>query len=645
MWNDFHFLRPEWLWALPFVLLFLIVLLKRNKQKSGWETICDPELLHFQLTQYGSPIKKSFPLYHWTMPFLLFITLIALAGPSWEKKEQPIFQQGHALVIIMDLSQSMSATDIKPSRLERSKLKLTDILKQKKEGQTALIAFAGDAHIVSPLTIDNKTIISLLPALNPEIMPLPGSHLIDALNTAQQLFKNAGFAQGDILLITDGIDSSQKSTLKTAIKSLNQQGYQLSIIGVGSQTGSPIPLPDQAGFVKDQSGQVVLSKLVEKPLIELTHLGRGHYQKLSLDDRDFERLLNKRHDLGKTTLEQDNQIEQWYDEGAYLSLLLIPLALLSFRKGLFSLFLLVLLSPYFMMESASAEEMNRWEQLWSTPDQQAQKAFRTSDYTQAAERFTDKDWQASAHYKAGNFEQALKHYEQFNDANNLYNKANTLANLQQFEQAKEAYEEALKKQPDLNDAQKNLDYVDEILKQQKQEQQEQQEQQKQDQENSDQSDDNKENSDDQKQDKKSNSDEQSSQENKSDSQESDTDQQDESSQKNDEQSEQAKSPEDSQAKEPQESNSPEKNTQEEKEAQAKKQASEKDNEEQQEATGKTSPEDVLSQLSPEEQQSLKQWLQRIPDNPGRLLKIKFRNNTLLKQKNTDTENQYEGDPW
>jgi len=680
MLDAFHFIRPEWFIALPFIALLLVLLLKRSKKNnSGWEDVCDPELLAFQLAQQSANNNrhrvKTFQLLHWTVPFLFLIATIALAGPSWEKKEQPVFQQGNALIIILDLSLSMNAKDIKPSRLERAKLKLIDILKQKKEGQTALIAFAGDAHTVSPLTIDNKTIISLLPALDSAIMPLSGSHLIDALNTAKQLFKNAGFAQGDILLITDGIDPSQQSKLENNIKTLRKQGYHFSIIGVGSQTGSPIPLPEKGGFVKDQSGQILLSRLSPEPLKTLAKLGNGNYHKLSLDDSDFKSIIDHNLRIDKQAIEQDDHLEQWVDAGAYLTLVLIPFALLSFRKGLFSIMLIIFLSPYLMMDPAYANETadkpwigqfnqklnSTWNKLWSTPDQKGQKAFNSQNYQQASEDFSNKNWKASAQYRAGKFEQALKQYSQSDNAGSLYNKGNTLANMQKFQQAADAYEQAIQKQPDFENAQKNLDYMKEIIAQQKQQQN--QKNSDKNQENSDKKSENQQqeqknstddaskgNESDSKDSQKNDSDESDSEGSESankDEQNSESQEQDDQEKENESnasQSNEPKSPEDYQQKNT-EQNESEKNSEQQAQTQpvAEEETENKDKDKQ--AASEDTPNDVLSQLNQEEQQSLKQWLQRIPDNPGKLLKVKFRNNTLLKQRQADTETQYEGAPW
>lgn len=690
--DAFHFIRPEWFIALPFIGLLLTLIVRRSKKNnSGWEAVCDPELLAFQLAQQSEnnkkPEAKPFQLLHWTVPLLFVIATIALAGPSWEKKEQPVFQQGNALVIILDLSLSMNAKDIKPSRLERAKLKLIDILKQKKEGQTALIAFAGDAHTVSPLTIDNKTIMSLLPALDSAIMPLSGTHLIDALSTAKELFKNAGFAQGDILLITDGIDPSQQNKLEKNITTLRKQGYHFSIIGVGSQTGSPIPLPQKGGFVKDQSGQIVLSKLSPEPLKTLVKLGNGNYHKLSLDDSDFKAIIEHNLRIDKQAIEQNDHLEQWVDAGAYLTLVLIPFALLGFRKGLLSIMLIVFLAPYLSMEPAYADEKadkqwigqfnqklsNGWDKFWSTPDQKGQKAFDSKNYQQAAQSFSNKNWKASAQYRAGEFAQALEQYSQSDDAKSLYNKGNTLANMQKFQDAADAYEQAIKKQPEFDSASKNLDYMKEIIAQQQKQQQQknsdknqdqsdkQSENQQQEQQNST-DDASKGNESDSKDSEKNNSDKsdsEGSEANKKDEENSQSESPESDAQKEENESDEAESNE-SQSNEPQ-SNKPkspedyqQKNARQdetdkdaEQQAQAEPVAEEEtDNKDEDEQSGtEETPSDILSQLNQEEQQSLKQWLQRIPDNPGKLLKVKFRNNTLLKQRQADTETQYEGDPW
>ncbi len=655
---DFHFLRPEWLLAVPVVAIILILFYHRSRQSIGWEKVCDPALLNFQLTRTREVVGSTSRLLIWLVPLMFLITIIALAGPSWQKKDQPIFQKDSALVIVLDLSLSMNARDVKPSRLERAKLKIIDILKQKKEGQTALVAYAGDAHTVSPLTIDNKTIISLLPALDSSIMPLSGSHAADAIKTAKELLVNAGYSRGDILLFTDGIDASEQQKMKQLVKQLEQQGYHTSVIGIGTQAGSPIPIPGQGGFIKDRSGQVILSKLEEQPLKAIDQAGGGFYHRLSLDDSDFKEILEQKFIDKDKVKQQDEELEQWIDAGAYVTLLVIPLALFMFRKGVLSLLvgsLLVssLLLPAFYSTPVMAEPLSEaaaktasaqqpgksgfnWNDLWLTPDQQADKSFKAQNYQQAAETFKDPLWKASAYYRAGKYEQALQQYSQFDSADALYNKGNSLANLQKFPDAIKAYEQALKQNPELKDAKKNLEYLKKLLEQQKQQSgqnsQDQQDQSNQSQQKDSQQDQEQQNDAGKNQDKSENSESKS----KSDSQQ-ESPKQDKNQEQKDQSSEQQQQADqnaqqenrDQQSQQPQQAQQPDSAEEIEK---ARKQAAQ-------------APADVMSQLSQEEQQSMKQWLQRIPDNPGELLRIKFRNNTLIKQRQQQSPQQYEGNPW
>ncbi len=689
MFETFHFLRPLWLLAIPAAAILLIIFYQRSKHKSGWEKVCDPALLNFQLAKLKDVHKPSGQIVHWIFPLVILLTLFSLSGPSWEKKEQPVFQQGNALVIVLDLSLSMNATDIKPSRLERAKLKIIDILKQKKEGQTALVAYSGDAHTVSPLTIDNKTIMSLLPALDSSIMPLSGSNVLDSMQTARELLKNAGFTQGDILLFTDGIDPSQLQKVTQTVKDLYQQGYRVSIIGIGSHSGSPVPVPGQGGFFKDRSGQVVLSKLEDIPLKKLSQAGGGFYHTLALDDSDFKAVLKHRFSSPDLIKEQDDQLQQWVDAGAYVIILIIPLALVMFRKGLLSLVLLLFLVPalynntvYAQVQSqeqpkdtASPSWKSRWKNLWLTPDQQAENAFNQQQYQQAGKTFKDPLWKASALYRAGNYQQALEQYGQFNNADALYNKGNTLANLKKFPEAIDAYNKALKLDPELKDAQKNRDYINKLLEQQKQ-QSRQNSKNSQDQsqkksaqnkssDNSNKKEDSKsgqsaqqkqqQGSDDKKngsesqtadkdtgkkQDKHQQGDQQKNQQNK---QKKDKSSQNQAQNKPDRQQDsKSDKAQGSEATKPEELKNMTQTT--DNAQQPSSRADDKDKDKNSEEPQSTT-DNVLSQLSQEEQQSLKQWLQRIPDNPGELLRIKFRNNTLLKQRKNNAPQKYEGTPW
>lgn len=164
-------------------------------------------------------------------------------------------------MIVLDLSYSMKSGDLAPSRLARARQKILDLLAQRREGQTGLIAYAGDAHVVTPLTDDTPTIANLLPALDPDMMPVPGSDPGAAVAQAVDLLHSAGIREGRILLLTDGVDTHDRREIEQALK---DSGVELAVLGIGTQTGAPIPLPD-GGFLKEGDGSIVMPSWMSPP--------------------------------------------------------------------------------------------------------------------------------------------------------------------------------------------------------------------------------------------------------------------------------------------------------------------------------------------------------------------------------------------
>ncbi|KAF3983350.1 MAG: VWA domain-containing protein, partial [Methylococcales symbiont of Hymedesmia sp. n. MRB-2018] len=169
---DFHFIRPYWLLALLPATQLFISLVNNKLNRANWSLICDPQLAPFVLQD--SVVKRSI-LSLTAAPLATFLLIISLAGPTWERVPSPVFRNDAGLVIALDLSRSMDAADITPSRLSRARFKVADILRQRKDGQTALIVYAADVFTVTPLTEDNETIISQISALTTDIMPSQGS--------------------------------------------------------------------------------------------------------------------------------------------------------------------------------------------------------------------------------------------------------------------------------------------------------------------------------------------------------------------------------------------------------------------------------------------------------------------------------------
>ena len=453
--SQFHFLRPFWLLALmPYALLVLLTL--RNKLKQGsWQQVCDAALLPYILDE--RTIQKN----HWMLTssaLAAFLVIIALAGPSWEHLPAPVFRNSSALVIVLDLSASMDATDIKPSRLIRARYKIADILKRRKDGQTALLVYAGDAFVVTPLTDDTDTINNLLPTLTTQLMPAPGSNTKAALQKAVALFKQAGLQSGQILLVTDGVDAKANHD---AIASLGH--YQLSILAAGTEEGAPIKLPE-GGFMKDNNGNIVIPKINSAELQRLARASGGQFARISPDDRDIEGLFRHINSVVSANHAEDPklQLQQWLERGPWLLLLALPLAAFSFRRGLLNV---LLLSFVCLPQNSYALQ---WRDLWQNPDQQAQQAFQQAQYEQAARQFTDPAWKAAAQYKSGHYDKALQALQDVKNAEGYYNKGNALVKSGHLQEALKAYQQALQLNPENEDASYNKKLVEQALKKQKQ---------------------------------------------------------------------------------------------------------------------------------------------------------------------------------
>ena len=594
--DTFHFLRPWWFLGLLPVVAVISFYTWRKRNAGNWETIINPELLPFLLQGSGGKHALSGP---WLVAFMIsawIFCCLGLAGPAWQQLPQPVHKQDSALVVVLDLSPSMLAEDISPNRLVRARYKLIDILTRRTEGVVGLIVYGGDSHTVSPLTEDSNTIVSMVPVLEPNLLPETGSNVEEGLASAIDLAMNGGYQQADILLVTDGIDKSALSNIAPIIS--GEGNYRLSILGVGTTDGAPIP-SFAGGFIK-KAGNVIVAKLNVGTLRKIAANNGGSYQTLSADDRDIDNLLAGMDSLlTNSTRETDRSFDLWDDQGYWLVLLLLPVLLLSFRKGSV---VVILIAPLLFI--AQPVEALEWQDLWQTPDQQASEAMKAEDYEAAKDLFEDSRWRGSAAFKAGDFDQAIADFSQDDSAIGDYNHGNALAKAGDLEGAIEAYNNALSKEPKMEDARFNLDLVEQLKDQQDQDQQNQ-EQQDQDQQSQEQQDQ-----------------EQQSQE------QQDQDQQSQEQQDQDQQSQEQKD----QGQEQQ--NQDQQNESNEDPAQTEQDKPEDKNEA---ATEEEQKEEVsveeLSDEEKQEQEAIERILRRIPDDPGGLLRAKFRHQARQRSQN------------
>lgn len=597
---DFHFLRPYWLAVIPLALVLFIFIKKRHGYAQQWQQHIDKALLPKLLSDSNSQ-QQTWPLTGLLIAWLL--GAIALAGPSWEKIQQPVHQQQDALVIVLDLSLSMLAEDTKPSRLTRAQHKIRDILNTREEGLTAIVAYSADAHVVSPLTDDNNTIANLIPALHPTMMPAFGSNPSAGIAMAINLLEQTAIKKGRLLLITDGIEASD---VEKIAQQLNHQ-LSLSILAIGTAAGAPIPTGD--GYLKDNNGHIVSPKLPRETLKTLSSSTNGRYSETSFDNTDIRFLLPKETtSLGTNSTETEQQIDQWLDRGALLCLLLLPVALLSFRRGWLLMFAFIFIGQ---SEPSLALE---WPQLWLNDNQKGMKAYQSGDYEKASEHFNDSGWQAASHYQQGNYKKALDLYRQqaktLTDpqaiAENLYNQANALAKSSKLDEALSHYQQALTINPTHEDAAFNKKLIEDQLENQQENDSQQNSDKESDQENSSDANDEK---------KPSENSEENTDQQQQDANNKDNSQQNSTDHQEDDQ------PETDNAEEKQSNN--DKND-EQQAAQPESQQT-TDTEQDQERLKQQA-----AQEAAEQDQATEQWLRQINDDPAGLLRRKFEYEYQLK---------------
>ena len=572
---EFHFLRAGWILLIPISILLIFFFKRRMLTIGNWEKLIDKRLLPYVMSRR----QLSDNQYKWWLISLISVlSIIALAGPTWERIEQPSFRTDQSLVIALDLSRSMNAQDITPNRLTRAKLKILDILERRQGAQVALIVYSANAFTVTPLTSDTDTIIALINSIDTSIMPSRGSYPALAIDKGLQLLNQASVSNGEIILVTDGGITSDSFS---SAQKLRDEGYRLSALGIGSMNGAPIP-KETGGFITDNTGQITISRLEVDDLKDLVEIGGGSYTSITSNDQDIDTLLSE---VYSAVRESDDSVttDQWKEFGPWLLLIVVPFGSLLFRKGWVFVFLLTIMP---IDNSVYALD---WNDLWKTRDQQAKEAMESGDYDKAIELFEDSEWLAAAHYKAGNYRQSANGYNNNSNIDHLYNHANSLAKIGKFEEAIENYEKVIAEEPNAEDALYNLNLLKDLLSENQSSE---------------------ENNDDGQSSEEASTGEQSQQQNGDESEQSD----------NEGNSKTGDSDNESDANPNQKLSNEEDIEAIEKELE--RAAEENSNQEPQQEDNNESG--IEGRMAQEQQQAMEQWLRRIPDDPGGLLRRKFR---------------------
>ncbi|WP_135454414.1 VWA domain-containing protein [Vibrio echinoideorum] len=447
--SNFTFIYPYWFLALA--ALPAIWWLSKRQSKQG---LLASHIAHYLAPESSKPSKNRSTYFGiWWL-----VGVIALAGPSFEKNEQPSFEKTQARVVIMDMSMSLYATDIKPNRLTQARYKALDLLSLWNEGLTGMVAYAGDAYTISPLTSDINTIKNLVPNLSPDIMPFQGGDATSAVTLAIEMMTRAHIYHGDLVLIADDIDDQEKQEIDSLLSGSN---WTLSILAVGTKSGAPISLPS-GSMLKTDSGQTVVARTNLNNMRELTRSYGGTFTEVQFDNSDVEHIANYLDRIATTSevTKTNNSLNTRVNNGFWLLPFLLLPALGLFRKGVIWCGLAVLVS--------FSQPNTAFANPWKTDDQVGYQLYQDEDFQQAAEHFEQQEWKGIAQYKAGDFEAAEQTLQGLSGEDAHYNLANAQAKQGKYDQAIEEYQRILESNPEHAYAKKNLEIVEQAQKQQQQ---------------------------------------------------------------------------------------------------------------------------------------------------------------------------------
>jgi Ca-activated chloride channel homolog len=270
------------LWLIPFAAIVLVV--GNRRRQRALKAFADPELL-LRLTEKerkgGSFIKGLLLL------TALGLMIFALSGPRWGSHYQEVSRKGVDIMIAVDVSPSMLVEDIKPNRLERAKREIHDFIKVLTGDRVGLVAFSGAAFVQCPLTLDYGALNMFLASLEPGLIPVPGTDLGAAIESAASSFDKKSETDKVILLITDGEDNENRGL--DAARGAADEGIRIFIFGMGEKSGGPIPeTGGKGGFKKDKEGKMILSRLQEKGLREISSVTKGAYVRSIAGDLDLD---------------------------------------------------------------------------------------------------------------------------------------------------------------------------------------------------------------------------------------------------------------------------------------------------------------------------------------------------------------------
>ena len=319
----FHFIRPFWLLALPVLVLLWWLIRHRTERKADVGDLIAPHLRDALIVnrQDGSRLRAV----DGVIAAGVCLTLAA-AGPTWSRIPSPWFSESAPLVVAIEVSDSMRANDVQPTRLDRARFKVLDLISVRTGGRTAIIAYAGSAHIVVPPSSDAAVLKPLLESLDPAVMPLPGSSAATVLPLARELLGDDA-ARGSVLFVNDGFERADLAPLAAFADEPNTPG--LAALVVGTDAGGVALLPD--GSPVTASGGQRLDTRVDPALLRDVASSAGvSVTRMQTGDGDIRALLGA---IASHLTQAEDPDAQWEEQGWWLLWPAAGLMLLWFRRG------------------------------------------------------------------------------------------------------------------------------------------------------------------------------------------------------------------------------------------------------------------------------------------------------------------------
>lgn len=452
--HQFHFLQPVWLFGLLALPFLLWLSARGDASQRALSRLVDPALLPHLVS--GAARRTRLPSGLLALGWILGV--LALAGPTWSRVAEPTFADHAAQVVAVSLSQRMLARDVPPSRIERARYKVRDLLTANRDGLNALIGYAGQAFVVAPLTSDAHSLDALLDAMAPDVMPVDGDNAAQAIEQGVKLIHDAKLSSGSIVLITDDADDAALAAARAA----RSEGIRVFVLGIGTSQGAPVQHAE-GGFARDDQGNIVVARRDDKHLSALADAGGGRYMPMTANGDDIAALQAPVQPAQHLSLAEGQASDAWQDRGPWLLLPLLLVAAMAFRRGWMLLLPLILL-PMLPTDAKASD----WQDWWQRPDQQAASALRQGDAAKAQQLAQDPAWRGAAAYRAKDYAAAVQALEQVKGADAQYNLGNALAKLGRYPDAVKAYDRALQLDPHNEDAQANRKAVEEAMRKQAQ---------------------------------------------------------------------------------------------------------------------------------------------------------------------------------